>query len=145
MSDLVLDARHRAATRRAVRVDCQVVREHDFRLIALRSIDLSTDGMLIRTEAPVDIDDELIVALRLPNGRSWIDAEARVSRIVRGMRKTDGGRGIALRFSDMDRISEILLEASLRGLPPPVPRRKIRKDYARTVMDIGRGSGLGLL
>ena len=38
----------RASFRRYVRIDCQVVREHDFRLIGDLALDLSTKGMLVR-------------------------------------------------------------------------------------------------
>ena len=39
----------RKSTRHHVRIDCQVVRETDFSLVGHRTLDLSADGMLVRT------------------------------------------------------------------------------------------------
>lgn len=131
--DLILSARQRHTLRRAADVSCQVVAERGFRLLGERTLDLSTDGMLLRSDAEVGIGEEVLVALRMPGGISWLDAEARVTRIVEGRREGDRGRAIGLRFERMDNVDRVLLGASLRGMPPPVPGRRLRRDYATTV------------
>ena len=132
-TDLILSARQRRALRREARVPCQVVAERGFRLLGEETLDVSMEGMLIQSEADVGLGEEVFIALRLPRGRSWVDAEAVISRISAGRRRGDGGRAIGLSFIRMDRIDRVLLDASLQGLPPPVPGRRLRRDYATTV------------
>ncbi len=67
---------HRRAFRHAVSVPCQVVRERDFRLVADRALDLSTDGMLVPLDLPVLTGEPLLVSFDLsglatgPGGRA---------------------------------------------------------------------------
>mgnify|MGYP000943002540 CR=1 FL=1 len=53
----------RRAIRKQVSVTCQTVREHDFRLIGSRMVDLSAEGMLVLAEDSAKIGDELIVRI----------------------------------------------------------------------------------
>jgi c-di-GMP-binding flagellar brake protein YcgR len=131
--DLILSARQRRVLRRAARVPCQVVAERGFRLVAERTVDLSMDGMLVRSDSEVSLGEEVLVALRMPSGRIWVDAQARVARIIEGRRRGDGGRALGIRFEEISNVDRALLGASLHGMPPPVPARQIRRDYATTV------------
>ena len=47
---------HRRATRHSVRLECQVVRERDFQLVADRIVNLSTSGILV---SPADRAEHL--------------------------------------------------------------------------------------
>jgi hypothetical protein len=124
----------RSTLRRSVRIDCEVVSERGFRLLARRALDLSTDGMLVQSEAQVEVGDDVIVSFTAPGGRFWMDAEATVARVVRGIREGDRvGRCLGLRFRTLENTSRAVLAASLRGLPPPIPSRHVRRDYASTV------------
>lgn len=137
MVDFILEARQRRSVRRAVDAQCQVVADRGFRLLGTRATDVSPEGMLVRGEGPgaddVQVGDSVFVALRAPNGVSWIDAEAEVTRIALGRRQSDEGRAVGLRFKRMDRVSRTVLLSSLRGLPPPLPARHLRRDYASTI------------
>jgi hypothetical protein len=135
---IIVSAQERRVVRRATQVRCQIVAEHGFRLLGSSSLDLSDEGMLFRSDEPVELGEEVIVSLQLPGRRLYIDAEAEVARIARGMRLVDRGRAIGLRFRHMDRMDRALLGASLHGLPPPIPLRRLRADYAATVFAIGR-------
>jgi hypothetical protein len=128
-----LRANQRDALRRAVRIECQVVREHDFKLLGRSAVDLSSRGMLLETNLRVLTGEEVIVAFRAPRSRRWLDCEATVARVVHGRRPYDVGRGLGLRFENLDPHQLLLLRAELRGLPPPFPKREMRVDYAASV------------
>jgi len=87
--------------------ECHAVRERDFSLLAERADDLSTDGMVVRSELPVTVGDDVLVSLRLPPLGSWIDAEARVLRVED--EPNDRGRLIELGFERIDRVSRLML------------------------------------
>ena len=100
----------RCAFRRFVRIDCQVVREFDFRLVGDLALDLSTKGMLVRA-AGVRLltGEELLVAFRPPRCNVWIDAQATVARVVHGRRPGDTGLSFGLEFHGMEKEHEALL------------------------------------
>lgn len=107
----------RQALRRAVRLECQAVREADFRLLGTRAVDLSPFGMRILSDADVgdlSLGDEVLVTFRAPASHHWIDVVATV------IARFDGS--IGLHFEEMDEASRSLLARTLRGLPPPLPR-----------------------
>jgi hypothetical protein len=126
-------ARQRRVMRRAVRVDCQVVRERDFRLIGSRGVDLSPEGMLVMAQEPVLTGEPVLVAFRLPRSAWWFDAEATVARVVHGRRPGDLGRCFALSFESLEDDAQAFLNRALRGVPPPLPRRGTRIDYAASI------------
>ncbi|MBI2389311.1 MAG: PilZ domain-containing protein [Deltaproteobacteria bacterium] len=130
MFDFLPPDRERVAFRHAVHLDCQVVRESDFRLVGSRSIDLSATGMLVASDADVRIGDSVIVSFRAPRSDRYVDAEAFVSRVVHGRRRGDVPRSIGLEFTRIDRASFNTLKSALRKLPPARARRPSRLDYA---------------
>ncbi len=119
--------------RRAVRVDCQVVRERDFKLIGSRGVDLSPLGMLIMAQEPVLTGEPVVVTFRLPRSAWWFDAEATVSRVVHGRRPGDLGRCFGVAFDSLEPDARAFLRRALRGVPPPLPMREPRVDYAASV------------
>ncbi len=125
-------ASERRALRRAVGFDCQVVRERDFVLLGERGVDLSTDGMLLPTDAQAVLGEELLVALRVPGTQRWIDTFATVARVVRGGRRGDHGRAIGLVFDALSADDNRLLRWALRRHPPTFPARAMRIDYVAT-------------
>jgi len=129
----LVHARQRRVTRRAIRVECQVVREHDFRLVASRGVDLSPTGMLVATEERVLTGEPLLVTFRLPRTERWFDTEGTIARVVHGRRPGDRGRCFGLEFHQLDAEARLLLARALRDVPPPVPRRERRVDYAASV------------
>lgn len=130
----ILRASDRSALRRSVRTDCQVVAEAEFQLLGVRTIDLSTEGLLLETELVDDcVGMPVLVSLRAPGTRLWLDAEGIVVRTAPARRMLDRIPAFGVRFERMDTIDRSLLASSLRGHPPPIPRRPIRRDYAKTV------------
>ena len=115
---------------------CQVVRERDFRLVADRALDLSPDGMLVRTDADLELGESLIVSFHAAKLGLWFDSEAHVARIEKGRREGDRGAGIGLSFSTLDRVKRLILRGHLRRVPPPLPRRAQRIDWTATVRSV---------
>ncbi len=129
-------ARQRKSLRRAVDLPCEVVEGDGFRLLGRRVCDLSEEGAFVLLDPgvrPPRPGTEVFVSLRVPHSRHWVGAVARVSRLVAGRRQSDPGAGIGLRFVEMDRVERAMLRSSLPGLPPPLPTRHLRRDYAATV------------
>ena len=126
-------AQQRRALRRGVRVDCQVVRERDFTLIGDLGLDLSPLGMLVLGREPVLTGEALVVSFRLPASTWWFDAEATVARVVHGRRPGDSGRCFGLAFDAIDPSVQYFLHTALHGVPPPLPARAQRIDYAKTI------------
>jgi hypothetical protein len=133
MSGTLVHIQQRRILRRALRVECQVVRERDFKLIGSRSVDLSPMGMLVMAQEPVLTGEPVIVAFRLPLSSWWFDAEATVARVVHGRRPGDLGRCFGLEFDSLEPDAQVFLRRALRGVPPPLPSREPRIDYAATV------------
>ncbi|MBX3222189.1 MAG: PilZ domain-containing protein [Labilithrix sp.] len=126
----------RREVRRAIPMSCQIVRERDFRLVSERALDVSPDGMLVATDVELEPGENVFVSFRATQLGIWFDTEAHVARVIRGRRPGDKGRGIALRFSTMPRVKRFILRGHLRNVPPPVPRRAQRIDWAATVRSI---------
>jgi hypothetical protein len=129
----LVHARQRRVIRRAIHLDCEVVREHDFRLIGTRGVDVSSTGMLVATGEKVLTGEPVILTFRLPRTPRWFDAQGTIARVVHGRRPGDRGRLFGLDFDSLDPEAEWLLARALRDVPPPVPKRERRVDYAATV------------
>ena len=124
----------RGAFRRFVRVDCQVVREFDFRLVGDLALDLSTKGMLVRgCGVRLLTGEELLVAFRPPRCNLWVDAQATVARVIHGRRPGDTGLSFGLEFHGMERHHEELLFEKLRGMTAPDAMRPPRPLVARSL------------
>lgn len=112
---------HRRATRHSVRLECQVVRERDFRLIADRVVNLSATGLMVSPADPALTGERLIVSFRIPHSSHWVDAEATVARVVHGRRPGEHTRGLALELENVEEIPQMLLGRVLRRCPPAPP------------------------
>lgn len=123
----------RRSFRRFVRIDCQVVREHDFRLVGDLALDLSTRGMLVRARSRVLTGEELLVAFRPPRCNRWIDAQATVARVVHGRRPGDTGLSFGIEFHGMERDYEDLIFEKLRGMTAPDAMRPPRPLVPRSL------------
>ncbi len=120
--------------------DCQVALEREFKLIGDRVLDLSEEGMLVMSHRSAGVGDEVIVSLRVPGTRYWVDGEAVVMRVVHGRRFADRGMALGLRFTRMDAPAQAVLRGSLQRCVRPVPARPLRRDYAQTILEIGRAA-----
>jgi hypothetical protein len=126
-------ASQRRAVRRAIGFRCQVVRERDFKLIADEGADISSDGLLVYCDDRVLTGDEVIVTFKLPFACVWLDAEATVARVVHNRRPTDKGRCLGIELHSLDESSRRAIRTTLQRLPPPLPARDRRIDYAASV------------
>lgn len=134
----VVHLQERGAMRRAAQIECQVVRERDFKLVGKRTFNLSTEGMLVPTSLDVEPGDELIVSFQLGFG-VYVHTDAVAARLVRGLRQHDQGPCVGVRFNGLDPIARHILRGSLRRVPPPLPRRArsdVRIDYVKTILSI---------
>lgn len=123
----------RRSLRHAAELICHVVRERGFVHIGGSTLDISTDGMRVCSDADVAVGDEVVLSVRLPRGRHWIDAQGVIVRIERGVRDGDLGRAIAIAFTAIDPVDRAMLAGATAAVPPPVPRRSVRRDYAATI------------
>jgi hypothetical protein len=137
----------RREVRRAVVLECQVVRERDFRLVSKEALDVSPDGMLVRIDDDLEPGERLIVSFRTPivafrraavprneHPGLWFDTEAEVARVVHGRREGDPGKAAGLVFSSLPNVQRFILRNQLRRVPPPIPRRSQRVDWTATVV-----------
>lgn len=116
----VRDSR-RGAARREVVLPCQAVREHDFKLIADRTLDISVDGMLLPLRTRVLTGETLILSFAIPG--MWVDAEGVVARVVHGRRPGDDGLAVGVLFDRIAPSARAALAAFLHGRRMPLPRR----------------------
>lgn len=116
----------RLSFRRFVRVDCQVVREHDFRLVGDLMLDLSTKGALIRACDRVLTGEELIVSFKPPRSNEWFDAQAVVARVLHGRRPGDYGLSFGIELVNLAHEDQMRLFEHLRGLSAPEAQRPPR-------------------
>jgi hypothetical protein len=116
----------RRSFRRFVRLDCQVVREHDFKMVADLALDLSTNGILVRAKERVLTGEEVIISFKPPRCNQWFDAQATVARVIHGRRPGDYGLCFGLEFHNVDPESKAFLFEKLRGMSPPDASRPPR-------------------
>ena len=77
--------------------------------------------------------EPVVVSFRLPRSSCWFDTEATVARVVHGRRPGDLGRCFGVSFDTLEPDVQAFLRRALRGVPPPLPMREPRIDYAATV------------
>lgn len=111
----------RAACRREVVLPCQAVREHDFKLIADRTLDISIDGLMLPLRTRVLTGESLIVSFAIPG--MWIDVEGTVARVIHGRRPGDDGLAVGVIFDRISPSARAALAAFLHGRKAPLPRR----------------------
>ena len=133
MIGTLVHANQRRELRRTVRVECQVVREKDFRLLATRTENLSPGGMLVHAGERALTGEPVIVSFRVPRTRRWVDAKATIARVLHGRRPGDRGLRYGVEFEPLAPEDERYLRDRLKGMAPPLPAREPRVDYAATV------------
>ena len=133
---------HHRLPRHVLRTSCQLVREHDFRLVADRLIDLSVSGVLVAPADPVLTGERLLLSFQLPQSEYWIDAEAIVTRVIHGRRPGEHTRALALTFDGISGLSRYMIRHSLDYLPPAPPRYRTgrRADPELLPLLVGRAA-----
>lgn len=113
----------RGVMRRKVSGMCEAVGLDGFRLLGQKILDLSPFGMLVAADVPVHAGQEVIVSFKIPGTAHWVDAGAKVARVIEGWRPFDPGYAMGLQFTDISLESRMRLREDLRGCPPPPPAR----------------------
>lgn len=124
-------ASERSTVRYGMHVDCQVVRERDFKRIGRGSLDVSLTGMLVPCTYSAELGDEVIVSFQTPCLREYVDAVAMVTRLIAGRRPGDLGLAMGLTFTSIDDASFAALKRALEKVPTARARRAPRIDYAQ--------------
>lgn len=121
--------RVRRPARHTVRICCQVVREHDFRLVADRVENLSTWGMLVSPAEPVLTGERVFISFQIPGTPHFIDTMGTVTRVVHGRRPAEFQRMLGIEFEALTPFDRFRLKAALRQRPPAPPgARPGRRD-----------------
>jgi hypothetical protein len=107
----------RGLLRRAVDTRCEVVREHDFKLVGTRVLDLSTRGLLLETDLTILTGEDLLVSFKGPASDRWYDCTATVARVLHGRRRRDAKRAVGVAFDRLHVLDELLLCEELRNAP----------------------------
>ena len=111
----------RRPSRHSVKMQCQVVRERDFRLVADRVENLSTWGMLVTPSDPVVTGEKVFVSFQLPHSDVWIDACATVTRVIHGRRPNETSRKLGLEFEDLGPFDRFRIRRALAKSPVAPP------------------------
>jgi hypothetical protein len=140
MSAILVRNARRRTVRRAVTTPCWAVSLGDCRPLGDNILDLSIRGALLACDDRVEPGENVFLSFKAPgSGNLWLNAEAEIARVVNGWRPTDAGYCAGLRMIYLESGARGELGRRLRGLPPPVPARRIRPDYAETVRRIACG------
>jgi hypothetical protein len=81
----------------------------------------------------VAIGDRFFVCFRSTQFGIWFYTDATATRILHGRRPKDRGPGLGLRFGSLSALSRMMIRGALRRVPPHLPQRELRMDYAATV------------
>lgn len=123
----------RRAIRKQVAVTCQTVREHDFRLLGSRMVDLSAEGMLVLQEDGAKVGDELIVSFQSPELGLWFDLDAKVARIVSGRRRGDPGPALGVEFTKSTALVRHMLRSLFHRCKVAPAARPMLEERARAL------------
>ncbi len=137
MSEFIVRARERRGQRRAVHLTCDVVRERDFLPVGKRILDLSPHGMQLLADGTAgeaaSVGDPLQVLFKIPFSPAYVFVEAKVTRLVHGLRTGDSGRSYGVKFEPLASDASALLKRALERFPPTLSWRPRRIDYAASV------------
>lgn len=132
----VVHAHDRHASRRTVRLGCEVVRTRDYRLVGKKMIDLSRSGLQVLAEDDLLPDESVEVFFRVPLSGVWVLAEGRVARVIKGKRRGDEGPAYGIELAPLHPDAIQALKQAENRFPPTLSWRPRRMDYAATVRAI---------
>jgi hypothetical protein len=118
------ESNRRRTNRHMVRMICQAVRERDFTLLGEVALDLSPDGMVVRTTRHVLTGENVIVSFFEPHTATWFDLEATIARVIHARRVGDVERCVALSFHSMSVEVRGQLAAALAHRPSVASRSR---------------------
>ena len=130
----LIPTRSRRAMRRAQPLTCEAISLDRYALLGVQALDISESGLLISAEDWASPRESVL--LHIFGGSTEIVAEAEVARVIEGRRDTDWGPAFGLRFTRISRRRLRRLMGKMRSVPPPVPARHLRVDYAASLRAI---------
>jgi DNA-binding response OmpR family regulator len=134
MASTLILANARRDVRHAVDLPCTVVREKNLTLVSLRAVDLSPDGMRVELRnVEVEVGDRLFVSFQIAALGKWLYTDAFATRLLRGRRPGETSPSLVVLFGSLPAASRLCVRDSLRKVPPHLPQRQQRVDYAATV------------
>ena len=134
MTSPLFRSSERSSIRRAVKIPCWAVSLNRGRLLGERLLDLSPEGMFLQCRSEVAAGDDVFVVFKAPRSSClWLRADAEVARVVEGRRDRDPAYGAGLKIVRLKNGSRYELGRRLKGIPPPLPTRHLRVDYAESV------------
>lgn len=136
MTEFFVHASNRAASRRTVRLGCEVVRTRDYQLIGKKMLDFSTDGLQIQAEDEALLHEDVEVFFRVPYSGVHLLAEGHVARVIRGKRAGDEGPSYGIALGGLHPEIMTALRNAQNRFPPTMRWRPRRIDYAATVRAI---------
>jgi PilZ domain-containing protein len=137
MASIFVLADVRSDVRHAVDLPCSVVRERDSELVSLHAVDLSPGGMRVELQGmDVEAGDRFFVSFQTMAFGTWFYTDAFAARLLWGRRPGERRPSMALRFGSLSTDSRVRIRDALRGVPPHLPQREQRIDYAATVGQI---------
>ena len=80
-----------------IEVECEAVTDDDFHLLSRTIGDLSSTGLMLRAEnVPADVGEVVLISFRPPRSELWIDARARIVRLLNDNEPGAPGFGLEL-------------------------------------------------
>lgn len=113
----------RRSSRRRITVPCQAVADYDFCLLGDEIADLSEKGLLLRSDGtPAEVGETVLVSFRPPGSTQWVDAEAKVVRLITG--NAPGAPGLGLELLELPPFERGLLAGALELAERPRERSR---------------------
>jgi hypothetical protein len=134
MASILVFADARRDVRHAVDLPCSVVREEDSQLVSRHAVDLSPNGIRVDvSRIDIQAGDRFLVCFPATALGTWFYTSAVAARLLCGRRSGESCPSLALLFASLSTASRQSVRGALRGVPPLLPQREPRIDYAATV------------
>jgi hypothetical protein len=118
----------RSTLRRAVQLECAVHSPLWEGPAWYLATDVSPHGLWLTTDLALGVGERLMLCFRPPRWPEWcwpVTAFGEVVRVSLARRRADHrAAGMAVRFSEIDPVASSEMALLLKGLPPPLPRRR---------------------
>jgi hypothetical protein len=122
---------NRRALRRAVQLPCELVSRYVDQPLLYWATDLTPFGAWLETPIPMELGEQVVLCFS--PGIWWAARElmlfAEVTRVA--THRDVEERGMGLEFLDVTAHERRALDAWLRNRPPPLPKRRSRRDSSR--------------
>ncbi len=126
----------RSGARHGIALPCEVVSLSDMRSLGDYTIDVSNNGLLLACDKHVRLGTQVLVNMLVPFTDLRLFGKGVVSRVTHGRRENDTAPAIGIELESVDADLHHALEAKLAKIPPRVPMRHLRRNYAGLIEQI---------